>query len=281
VEQRVIVPSPDPELIFEFRANVDDDGFTTNSFGMPNAEIPQRKPAGHFRIAFVGDSVSACWGYDLTRDQLYLNRVAAALDAPGGPRVEGLNFAVNGYSILQGVRVARTKVPPFEPDLVIAQLALNDPYPSDNFYVKVAPEGRLRVAVLARRLLRPDFYLAWFLVLRNYDAQGWENVRKGMQGYAELARQGPPVLAVLFPYASGPQYREWGIDALHAGYAEAARSAGLPFLDLFDAFAASGLIAERPELHPDAEGHAVAARALVEELRARGLVPGSAAGGGA
>jgi len=277
VEERVMVPSPDPELIFEFRPNVDQDGFTTNSFGMPDREIPVHKPAGRFRIAFVGDSVSASWGY-VPRGEIYLNRVARELDrAPGGPRVESLNFAVNGYSILQGVQVARTKVPPFEPDLVVAQLSLNDPYPSDTVYAQVAPQGPLRLLNLVRRVLWPDRHMAWYSVLRNYDEEGWQNVRKGMQGYAALARQGPPLIAVLFPYATRRAYDEWGFDALHARYAEEARRAGLPLLDLFAAFDASGQITDVPQLHPTSEGHAVAARALVDELRSRRLVPGAAA----
>lgn len=271
VEERVLVPSDDPELIYQFRAGVERDGFTTNSFGMANAETPERKPAGTFRIAFVGDSVSASWGY-VARDEIYLNRIAGALNRRGGGlRIESLNFGVDGYSMLQSLHVARTRVPRFEPDFLVVQLSLNDPYTSETLYGRFAPDDPWRLRTLAFRTLLPDRHGGWFGVERNYDETGWASIRRGMEGYAQLAAQGVPLLLVLFPYLYDRAYQEWGYGALHARYAEEARRAGVDLFDLYPAFAAAGLVARQQDLHPDARGHDLAARALLAELERRGL----------
>ena len=270
IADRVLIPSEDAALLYEFRPGIDRPDLRTNSFGMRNAELSLEKAPGVFRIAFVGDSVTASWGY-VPREEIYLAVLENLLNAEGSPpaRVESLNFGVNGYSMEQGLRVAETKVPAFDPDLVVVQLSLNDPYPSDSAYGRFAPGG-FRLYTYALRLLDPDRHAGWYGISRYYDDAGWENIQYAMEGYARLQAQGVDVLLVLFPYLSRKAYDDWDFRALHDRFAAEAERLGLPFLDLYDAFDRNGLVADRLNLHPTSAGHAVAGSELAAELRRRG-----------
>ncbi len=274
-----MVPSEDPDLLFEFNPGFRKQGFSVNSLGMADEEVSRDKPPGTFRMAFVGDSVSANFGLR-PRPEIYLELLADRLNrrADGALRFESLNFGVNAYSILQGLRMAQTRALGLDPDLIVAQLSLNDPHPSDTDYARVAPMHPLRLRNLLFRVARPDRFWGYYFVDRNYDDQGWSHVRRGMQGFAALARV-RPVLVVLFPYLYEPGYRDWGYAALHAGYRQEAEAAGVEFVDLLGSFRSAGLLAETwptDPLHPDAEGHAVAAGVLESELEVRGWLPRAA-----
>ncbi len=67
---------------------------------MRDRSYPIAKPAGTFRIAFVGDSIGAGWGVnDEQRFESILERDWDARSRrSGGPAVEILNFAVPGHS---------------------------------------------------------------------------------------------------------------------------------------------------------------------------------------
>jgi lysophospholipase L1-like esterase len=276
VSERVVVPSSDPALIFELAPGYSKDGFTVNSLGMADDEVTLEKPEGIFRIAFVGDSVSANFGFGL-RSEIYLETLAEMLNQQhsNGRRFESLNFGVNAYSIGQSLRVAQTRALEMGADVIVAQLCLNDPYPSDTAYARLAPRFLLRSRDLLFRIVRPDRYWAYNFVERNYDDQGWVNVREGLAGFAALARE-RPVLAVLFPYLYEPAYSRWGFGGIHAGYRREADAVGVPFVDLLPSFREAGLLRDEwpmDPLHPNAEGHALAARVLRRELESRGWLP--------
>ena len=275
LSERALVPSDDPLLGFEFNPGWRKDGFSINSRGMPDRERALEKPEGVVRIAFVGDSLSANFGY-VDRDDIYLNVLEAALAriAPGGTRVECLNFGVNGYGILQSLQVARTRALAFEPDAIVAQLFLNDPYASDTEYGQTTPRPVLRLADFLFLRLRPERFYAYSYVERLHDEAGWANVRAGLTGFAEIARSGVPVWIVLFPYLHPDAYGAWSFGDLHDRYRGYAEERGLAFLDLRPVFERAGLLdAPAPDpQHPDARGHAVAAEAILAWLRSRGAL---------
>jgi lysophospholipase L1-like esterase len=283
ISARAVIPSPDPELLFEWNPGWSRDGFSVNSLGMADDEVSVAKPEGVFRIAFVGDSLSASFKLG-PRSEIYLNALERRLNRdPQQPyRIEALNFGVNGYGLLQDLRVLETRVPPFEPDLIVVQLCLNDPYPSDAEYARVAPRRTLRLWEFLERRLRRDRFSGWFFVDRNYDATGLDNLERGIAGLARLARQGPPILAVLFPYLYRPAYDAWGFERYHALYRRAAAEAGLPLLDLYAPFRRAGLIGMRgvpvDPIHPDRVGNELAAALIASELDTLGWLPRPAAG---
>lgn len=278
VEDRYLIESADPRLLVELNPGYAKDGFTVNSWGMPDQEIPKRKPAGVFRIAFVGDSLSCGFGLPVARSEIYLEVLEQMLNeqATGTTRYECLNFGVNGYGVLQSLRAAETRALSFDPDLIVAQGCLNDPYPSDTVYTRPAPQLRSRLLGFLWRRLRPGRFWAYTFVERNYDADGREMLRQGLCGLGEIGKGEVPTLLLLFPYLYRPAYESWGFEEYHRLWLEDAEGAGLPFVDLLGDFRVAGLITDewpQDPIHPDAPGHRLAAEVLLRELHGRGLLP--------
>jgi len=282
VAVRALVPSADPELIYEWNPGWSKGEFSVNEYAMADRRVSLEKPEGVFRIAFLGDSITASFEL-LSQSETYVAALRAALEREpvGIPRVETLNFAVNGYSLLQSARMLETRALRFDPDLVILQLCLNDPHPSPSAYTTGEPTSPSRLWNFIERRIAPDrFWASWF-VGNNYDAQGIENLERGFQRVSDVARGGPHVLAVLFPYLYAPAYSHWSLERYHALYREAAAAAGVAFLDLYEPFRDAGLITARPQpadpIHPNAEAHAFAATRIMAELDRLGYLPAARA----
>jgi lysophospholipase L1-like esterase len=245
---------------------------------MANHEVSLAKPESEFRIAFLGDSVTANF-LIIPESQSYVTALRSQLERELEPplRVDTLNFAVNGYSLLQSARMLEARALRFEPDLVIFQLCLNDPYPTPSAYTDLGPEPLSRLRNFIERRLAPDRFWGSAFVSANYDAQGIENVRRGLLRVAEATRGGPRVLAVLFPYLYARAYSQWDFVRHHAVYREAAEQAGLKLLDLYPAFRDAGLLNAKPypadALHPGPDGHAFAAAQIRAELERLGYLP--------
>jgi lysophospholipase L1-like esterase len=276
--KRALVPSADPELRYEFNPGWTRSDFSVNAFGMADDEISREKPPGVFRIAFVGDSITA--NFELApRPAIYVNQLEQRLnrDTVRARSFESLNFAVNGYGILQTARMLRTRVRAFDPDVVVLQLCLNDPYPSDSAYTRDAPIGPSRLYNFLYRRVDPVSFWGWWYVGRTYDATGLANLRRGFEAIAEEARRGPPMLAVVFPYLYKPAYERWGYARFHELYRDAAREAGVPLLDLYEPFERSGFVGMRPypadPIHPDLKAHALASEAIIVRLDELGVLP--------
>jgi lysophospholipase L1-like esterase len=278
VAARALIPSQDPELIFEWNPGFNRDGFSVNSFGMADREIALEKPEGAFRIAVVGDSLTANFGH-VPRPEIYLNVLGRRLDdgTRGDVRFEMLNFGVNAYGVTQSVRRLETFALRFAPDLVIAQLCLNDPYPSNTAYTELVPTGPSRLWNFVFRRIAPDRFWTWAYVETAYGEVGVANLKRGIARLAELGRQGPPILAVLFPYLYPPAYDQWGLERFHEIFRQAAREAGLPLLDLYESFRRAGFISAPPfpadPIHPGSEAHALAAAEIEGKLDALGFLP--------
>jgi O-antigen/teichoic acid export membrane protein/lysophospholipase L1-like esterase len=277
VRERCLIPSDDPQLLYELNPGWTDGGFSVNSHGMADRELTVERPPGVLRVAFLGDSIT-CGFRIIPRRDLYLSRLEELLAARAGAGrgVQCLNFGVNGYGALQELHVARTRARRFDPQVIVAQLCLNDPYPTETDYADLAPSHPLRTYDFLFRRLDPPRFWAYRFVMRTHDEAGRRHLRAALQGLGALGRQGPPVLAVLFPYLHRPAYASWGFAGYHAEFHRAAEAAGLPFLDLYDRFTAEGLIDDRwpkDPVHPDARGHRVAARAILDEMDRRRLLP--------
>jgi len=242
---------------------------------MADEELEIEESPGVFRIAIVGDSVTA--GFDLVdREETYPTLMERWLSSDEGVRVQTLNFGVDGYALLQSLRTARVRVPRFAPDVLVVQMCLNDPYPSNTAYGLRPPVHSLRLWGFLRRRFDAQRFWSEFLVDSNYDAVGWANVRRAIDGFGVLAQGGLPTLLVLFPYLQAPAYESWNFGVFHEGYRQAAEAAGLPFLDLLPAFAEAGLLADAwpgLALHPDPEGQRLAALEIIRKLATLGYLP--------
>ncbi len=96
--------------------------FTTNQWGMRDREYPRDKPDGTLRIALLGPSHVMGNGVadGETFEALVEDRLNTDFTLPGYRRFEILNFAVDGYSLMEQVALLEDRVFRFSPDVVIA-----------------------------------------------------------------------------------------------------------------------------------------------------------------
>lgn len=89
---------------------------TINSLGLRDPERTIQKPAGTYRIAVFGDSMTEA--VQVNQDETFTQLLERRLRARG-LNVEVLNFGVNGYSPLQGYLTFDLVGKAFAPDLVL------------------------------------------------------------------------------------------------------------------------------------------------------------------
>jgi len=151
---RVFVP--DEKLFWKFPPSSPG----INSFGFHEREVEIPKPAGTFRIVFLGNS-TVYQGHPGMVELILKN-----LD----PGVECLNFAIPGYSSYQGKVIAKTILSKLEPDVVTVTFGWNDrwlAYGSVDEEKKIKTRGgliagsinrlynRWRLLQLGRKVLTP------------------------------------------------------------------------------------------------------------------------------
>ncbi|MBN1355725.1 SGNH/GDSL hydrolase family protein [bacterium] len=99
--------------------------FSTNSRGMADDEYSVSKPPGTYRVAVLGDSVSMAYG--VPHKDNYHSLLEQRLNSPDSALVfEFLNFAVGGYGLPQYVAMLEHKALPFDPDMIMVGVYLND-----------------------------------------------------------------------------------------------------------------------------------------------------------
>jgi len=250
--------------------------FVTNAYGMHDDPITAVKPAGSFRIAFLGSSMDMGWGVKfqdtyINRFQEWLNEHAERQGLSPRRRFEVLNFGVAAYSPLQRLDTLKRKVLAFDPDLVIysattLDIRLMEIHLCDLFRKRVdlkydflretvaqsgvCPEdtrldqdGELLNKVRLKAKLRPYY---WGLYDTTLGAIA-----------AECRSRDVPLLMVIIPRvgkADAPDARAEPVARLKA----VAAHNGLTVLDLtasFDHFDPAQLEIAAWDDHPNAKGH--------------------------
>lgn len=92
---------------------------STNRWGMRDKEYSKSKPPGVYRFALVGGSSEMGSGVrdNQVIDALVEERMNQA--APDSTTYEILNFSVTGYHLIQKVKLMESRVPEFEPDVLL------------------------------------------------------------------------------------------------------------------------------------------------------------------
>lgn len=102
----------------------------TNSHGhVSKFEYPIEKPPGEYRIAIVGDSMTA----NITNNVRWTELLEQDLNASpkwkarvGGKFTRVINFAVDGMGMIQFAGMVRHHVMPFQPDFIIVNFVSDD-----------------------------------------------------------------------------------------------------------------------------------------------------------
>jgi lysophospholipase L1-like esterase len=294
----VHVKSDDPELIYVTRRSYAANGVRiSEAHGILRAaDVGERKPPGTFRIAVLGDSITAAHPLRVGGAACFAEHLEQRLNArPGSPRVEVLNFGTDGYGTPQEARLLETDASRFDPDLVIIAYCLNDPAnsytPTVWFLDAKHPASYLLDLVRRRAGLTPSELspahprythgtIDWD---RLYKADGpaWAGVERALE---RIARYGEarrvPIVFVVFPLllaGNEPPAERDRAAKMCAQVRAAALRSGFHLVDLGPAFGRHAatqlrLIADDP-IHPNALGHRVAAEAILAVLYAERLVP--------
>jgi lysophospholipase L1-like esterase len=307
VPAEIRAPAPGPDLPYLLRPGAEvvhpfgsdprgyfDPGarlsYRINALGWRSSPLERQKPPGRFRIVALGDSIT--FGTGVREEDLFATRLGAALEAEAPGRYEIWNLGIMGYNTAQEVALLQRFGVDLEPDLVLLVYTLNDAetqLPPD-FLAALgleSPRGPRRKA--SPSLLYEHLRERWEnrkvrqrtirLTRASYrdDSPGWLQVQDALRQAAALARRHDFALTVvIFPIL-------WQLDAeypfaeAHARVAAAASGLGLPVLDLLDAFRGrdgEALWVHPSNQHPNEEGHAIAADALLRFLEGQGLLGG-------
>lgn len=118
---------PDPDLLWRFKADLNNPLILTSADHMLGSKITTGKPADTYRVLILGDSSPVGLGLS-SRRQTFGEILRYLLDRryAGRKTIEVLNAAVSGYTSEQIVRLLTIKGWKYDPDLIILYCGNND-----------------------------------------------------------------------------------------------------------------------------------------------------------
>ncbi|MCX6825967.1 MAG: hypothetical protein NTV06_01675 [candidate division Zixibacteria bacterium] len=181
---------PDPDLLWRFRANLDNPLIKTNSSYLLCNEISAKKDKTVFRILLLGDSSPVGIGLK-SRHQAFgeLTRYFLETEYAGIKNFELVNAAVSGYTSEQIVRFLELHGWQYQPDLIVLYCGNNDASISGNLSDRQLLENEKLKGL--RQFFSP---LALYRVMKNFLiigkdtgslATGSLKVRVSAEEYAE------------------------------------------------------------------------------------------------
>lgn len=247
--------------------------FSTNRWGMRDDDVTIERPAGTLRVALLGPSLVMGYGVG---DSAVLDRPLERMlaDAAGpGVRAEVLNFGVEGHSLTQQLVTLEEKVLRFRPHIVLFTVSpIEHRLAAEHLRRALARGARLQydtIAAIVRMtgLTATTSHAGVIRGLRRWDTDIQRWALAALAARTREAGAVPVVLALRMP----TQHR-----GRLAFSADLARGAGLPVLDLADAYAGrdeDSLRVAPWDRHPNPEAHRLLAAAIADGLSRAGLVP--------
>jgi lysophospholipase L1-like esterase len=127
----------------------------SNALGFRGPEVAREKPAGTYRIILLGGSATHGWG--VNDDETIDAAMRDALDAElGGPRVEVINLALDGYDSAQAFERMRSDGVGLQPDLVIVNSGVNDVRNAQIPDLETHPDPRTSIWELSMAQMRAE-----------------------------------------------------------------------------------------------------------------------------
>jgi hypothetical protein len=258
------------------------DTIVSNSWGMRDREYSLAKPPRTWRAAMLGASIVMGYGAQgVTFENILEDRLNSMKPSAGIDRYEILNFAVNGYSLLQFTAVAEKKAPAFSPDvLILATIGEEIPFTRDHITRLMSAAVPLPpyAADLVRRAGVRSTSKQWAIQRRlAMEPFPYELHAAGYRAIAEACRK----RGIIPVWAYLPAIKHSEPTSEFALLSRAARDAGFVTIDIRDAFDGvdSARVSQpRDLLHPNEFGQELIARRLYEALIAEGERVGLPAG---
>lgn len=166
-QSRVMRRSADPDICLELVPGLELDytgwlwrvpasHISINEQGIRGPSYAEAKEPGSLRIAALGDSFT--FGQGVEHEQSFPSVLGQELRAQGVP-TEVLNFGVPGHSTPQELAMAKARVAPLKPDLVLINVFVND-LTVEESYCEYGKGGNRFTAFLLR-----DVYTARLLFM--------------------------------------------------------------------------------------------------------------------
>ena len=280
------IASPNEKLIWEYRPRGESSSKTrevqgrrtgvirTNRHGFRDRddESPDR-PAGVYRVAFIGDSVTLGLGVDA--EATFVSRFEAEANGRGRDRkVQAMNFGIDGYDAGQVRELLSAKVLRFSPDQVVYVMCLNDfdfqeaSARKIRYFRKPKSFFLKRVGMLFDGTARPksaDYHVFYF-------EENKQRVFQKLLEMRDILREGQiGFFVAILPVFSAPEEGVLGYKyaAIHAEIGEFLRKNGIPGLDLLEAF--SEKLKTPADIaydvwHLSEQGHRLVALALLDAV---------------
>jgi hypothetical protein len=258
--------------------------FETNRFGFRGPDRSLEKPAGVFRVAVVGDSVTM--GYGVRYEDTYAARIELALaEMRPGQRFEVIDVGLSGLAIGAAVDRFEELALRFDPDLIVYGYTLNDI--EGEHYRQSNSSKRELEAIYASplrlwRLVGPSWKNLVDLLFaptgsyqyeldQNYfhNPEAWRAVELGLDRLAALATQRGACVVVLLHTRLESLHFLHPYHAYYDAVASAAGERGFAVARSFEHFRgnpATSLWVTAFAPHPNPRGHALLSEALAEEL---------------
>lgn len=263
-----------------------------NARGFRDVDHAIAIPPGVRRIVVLGDSVTE--GYGVEWESAFSSRIQSEL----GDATQVITIAQGGLNTPQEVHLLKKEGVQYRPDLVVLNFVLND----CDFYTRFeaaqtytaqvnAKIGLLNVPIDPRlkRLLKSSA-LIYFLKERAEDLKGrilgleqmdyfrriWAeqtNRAKVTDGFDQLAvlreEHGFDVVVLIWPLIA--DYQPYRLALVHQWVTREAEKRGFPTVDLLSEFSSGPFrklqITAEDNVHPNALGHAIAARSFLSWYR--------------
>ncbi|HYC56555.1 MAG TPA: GDSL-type esterase/lipase family protein [Candidatus Binatia bacterium] len=254
--------------------------WATNSRGIRGPELELPKPDGTFRIAVLGDSISA--GHGVPVASAYPTLLEAALNGIGEKRrYEVVNASLPGNSLRQSVEHRLPIALEYAPDLFIYGFTINDlegPSYRPLLRIDAQPSGSLLFDSLLdgwkkfRDVTWPrgDSYVRELDDNFFHNPGAWGDFTDALQTLRRTADERGACL-VMFVHTQLMTLNSWHQYQRH--YAAAARAAAemsIPVVESFEYFRGLSYLKywrNIHDAHPNEEGHQIMAEALLQGLR--------------
>ncbi len=263
-----------------------------NALGFRGPEVTAARRSGMFRILLLGDSI--CFGAGIRQEETFAAVLERALNGRGdGVAYEVLNLGTSGYNSTQEMNLLRMRGLALSPDLVVVAFFSND---IDPFRIAGQIDPRHRTLVKIKEAVRENFELYPFLQERVQRLRQMLSPKPSMAaapsaasaGFGEsiaslaeirdLAESiGARAFVAILPKLDGLS-GNYPLARLHADVLSACAARGVAAADLLPYFSGedpASLWLRPTDGHPNARGHAIIGRGLLDLLETRSLLSGA------
>jgi lysophospholipase L1-like esterase len=267
---KLTVPSPNAVLMWEYRPNAQAEKWgtviRTNGHGFRDRDQLLAKEDEKRRVAFVGDSVTLGIAVDV--EKTFFRRFEdLSRDRNPGAQIETLGFAVDGYNAIQVMEMVKKRVLPFQPDIVVYTMCMND------FDLEGASAGKIKYFRKPNSFFLRRLEKLYKQLFEYHDYHFRKNkgpvIERVLQTNERLTERGVKLVVVLLPVFPDRGVASYPIAHIHTELTRKLSQDAITVIDLLRSPLTQDPSAQpyaRDIWHLTEQGHELVASILLEEL---------------